>query len=87
MKKCLFHVAAALAISCAAAGLLHCHPSSGLVVNPQGEIFITDLSRGLLKIDAQGQATTVHKEGGQWLALMKSEARNPKRNGQRTTDQ
>jgi hypothetical protein len=68
MRKRLFQFATVLAISFAA-GILHGHPSSGIVVNQQGEIFIADLSRGLLKIDAQGQATTVHKEGGHWLAL------------------
>src|SRR5437867_2346457 len=45
------------------------HPSSGIVVDQQGHVFIADLTRGLLKIDAQGKSTTIHKEGGHWLAL------------------
>ncbi len=45
------------------------HPSSGIVVDRQGNVFFSDLSRGLLQIDAQGEVTTVSKEGGHWLAL------------------
>src|SRR6266540_258654 len=45
------------------------HPSSGIVVDRQGNVFFSDLSRGLLKVDPQGKATTVSKEGGHWLAL------------------
>src|SRR5882762_410651 len=45
------------------------HPSSGIVVDQQGNVFFSDLSRGLLKVDAQGKLTTYHKEGGHWLAL------------------
>jgi len=45
------------------------HPGSGIVVNKKGEIFIADLSRGLLKIDAHGKVTTIGQEGGHWLAL------------------
>lgn len=45
------------------------HPSSGIVVDQKGEIYFADLSRGLLKIDAQGKVTTINQEGGHWLAL------------------
>src|SRR5207247_2603003 len=45
------------------------HPSSGIVVDRQGNVFFSDLSRGLLQIDAQGEVTTISKEGGHWLAL------------------
>ncbi len=45
------------------------HPSSGIVVDRQGNVFFSDLSRGLLKVDPQGKVTTVSKEGGHWLAL------------------
>src|SRR5437867_10656948 len=45
------------------------HPSSGIVVDQQGNVFFSDLSRGLLKIDRQGKVTTISKEGGHWLAL------------------
>lgn len=45
------------------------HPSSGIVVDRRGNILFSDLSRGLLKIDAQGKVRTFHREGGHWLAL------------------
>ncbi len=46
------------------------HPSSGIVVDAQGDIFFSDLDRGVLKIDTRGKVTTVFpKEGGHWLAL------------------
>jgi YD repeat-containing protein len=44
------------------------HPSSGIVVDPEGNVFFSDLSRGLLKIDPQGKVTTISEEGGHWLA-------------------
>jgi hypothetical protein len=45
------------------------HPSAGIVVDQQGNVFFSDLSRGLLRVDPQGKVTTVSKEGGHWLAL------------------
>src|SRR5437868_4683161 len=46
------------------------HPGSGIVVDEQGNVFFSDLDRGVLKIDARGKVTTVFpKEGGHWLAL------------------
>ncbi len=46
------------------------HPSSGIVVDQQGHVFFSDLSRGLLRIDTRGKVTTVFpREGGHWLAL------------------
>jgi hypothetical protein len=45
------------------------HPSSGIVVDQQGNVFFSDLSRGLLKVDPEGKVTTFSKEGGHWLAL------------------
>jgi hypothetical protein len=31
------------------------HPSSGIVVDQRGNVFFSDLSRGLLQIDPQGK--------------------------------
>jgi ribosomal protein L24E len=45
------------------------HPGSGIVVDRNGQVFISDLSRGLLKIDTSGKVTTINREGGHWLAL------------------
>lgn len=52
--------------------LVLAHPGSGIVVDRKGQVFFADLTRGLLKIDAHGQVTTVHKEGGHWLAWDKT---------------
>jgi hypothetical protein len=52
-----------------AAGGAVAHPGSGIVVDELGQVFFADLSRGLIEIDSNGNATTVHKEGGHWLAL------------------
>jgi len=45
------------------------HPSSGIVVDKDGNVFIAELSRGLLKIDPKGKVSTVNKEAGHWLGL------------------
>jgi sugar lactone lactonase YvrE len=47
------------------------HPSAGIVVDQQGNVFISDLTRGILKIDPSGKVSTIseEKEGGHWLAL------------------
>jgi sugar lactone lactonase YvrE len=45
------------------------HPSSGIVVDEQGSVYFSDLSRGILKVDGQGKVTTISEEGGHWLAL------------------
>ena len=49
------------------------HPGSGIVVDEQGEVFFSDIDRGLFKIDARGKVSTVFpREGGHWLALDES---------------
>jgi len=49
------------------------HPSSGIVVDEQGDVFFSDIERGLLRIDVRGKVSTVFpKEGGHWLALDES---------------
>ena len=46
------------------------HPSSGIVVNEQGEIFFVHSGRGLAKLDREGKLTYVHQSrGGHWLCL------------------
>ena len=45
------------------------HPGSGIVVDKQGNVFFSDLDRGVLKIDSRGKVTVVFSEGGHWLAL------------------
>jgi sugar lactone lactonase YvrE len=47
------------------------HPGSGIVVDPQGQVFFQDsLGRAIWKIDAQGKLTKYSdKLGGHWMAL------------------
>jgi len=58
-----------LAIPFVLVSLSFAHPSSGIVVDREGQVYFSDLSRGLLRIDRRGNVTMVHKEGGHWLAL------------------
>ena len=45
------------------------HPGSGIVVDSQGNVFVSDINRGLLKFSPDGKVTVVMKEAGHWLAL------------------
>jgi hypothetical protein len=45
------------------------HPGSGIVVDAQGNIFVSDINRGLLKFGTDGKVIVVLKEAGHWLAL------------------
>src|SRR5215472_13025806 len=67
--------AAALVLLCAFfTGLASAHPSSGIVVDPKGQVFFTDnggdaKAGALWKIGAEGKLTRFHKGGWHWLAL------------------
>jgi sugar lactone lactonase YvrE len=50
-------------------GRVSAHPSSGIVVDEKGNVFVADINTGLWKIDADGKLTHIHKEAGHWLAL------------------
>lgn len=59
-----------MALVCSVGYTAWAHPSSGIVVDRQGQVFFSDIARGLLKVDTQGRVTTVFaREGGHWLAL------------------
>jgi sugar lactone lactonase YvrE len=45
------------------------HPSSGIVADDKGNVFVADINTGLWKIDTQGKLIHIHKEAGHWLAL------------------
>src|SRR5262249_44448246 len=62
----LLPVVASLALS---AGWASAHPSSGIVVDETGNVFVADINTGLWKIDTEGKLTHIHKEAGHWLAL------------------
>jgi len=43
------------------------HPGSGIMVDSQGNVFVGDINRGLLKFAPDGKVTVVLKEAGHWL--------------------
>jgi hypothetical protein len=47
------------------------HPSSGIVVDQEGQVFFQDIVAGAIwKIDAQGNLTKYYDQlGGHWMAL------------------
>src|SRR5258706_7230082 len=46
------------------------HPGSGLVVDPQGNVYFTHSGHGVGKIDQQGKLTYIHESGGgHWMCL------------------
>ena len=45
------------------------HPGSGIVVDSHGNVYVSDINRGLLKFTADGNVTIVMKEAGHWLAV------------------
>src|SRR5687768_7687247 len=52
------------------ASIAFAHPSSGIVVNEQGEVFFVHSARGVAKLSAHGKLTYVHPStGGHWLCL------------------
>jgi hypothetical protein len=51
------------------ASLAHAHPGSGIVVDSQGNVFVADINRGLLKFTPDGKVTVVLQEAGHWLAV------------------
>jgi sugar lactone lactonase YvrE len=51
------------------AGRASAHPSSGIVVDERGNVFVADINTGLWKIEPDGKLTRVHEEAGHWLAL------------------
>src|SRR5688572_32371065 len=46
------------------------HPSSGIVVNDQGDVFFVHSTRGVAKLSVDGKLTSIHQSaGGHWLCL------------------
>src|ERR1041384_7689577 len=46
------------------------HPGSGIVVDPEGNVYFTHTGRGAAKIDPQGALTYVYQDtGGHWITL------------------
>jgi sugar lactone lactonase YvrE len=51
------------------AGRVEGHPSSGIVVDDKGHVYVADINTGLWKIDAAGKLTRIHAQAGHFLAL------------------
>ena len=62
-----FFVAAGLAL--AACALTHAHPGSGIVVDPQGQIYFVDTGQGVWKVDRAGKLTLIHTRPYHWMAI------------------
>jgi len=50
------------------AGRASAHPSSGIVVDGDGNVFVADINTGLWKIGTDAKISHVHSEAGHWLA-------------------
>jgi hypothetical protein len=61
----LWLVAAVLLLNCTVSA----HPGSGIIVDSQGNVFVGDINRGLLKFTPDGKVSVVLKVAGHWLAL------------------
>ena len=45
------------------------HPGSGIYVDSHGDVYVSDIARGLLKFAPDGSVTVVMKEAGHWLTV------------------
>jgi len=45
------------------------HPGSGIIVDSEGNVFASDINRGLLKFAPDGKMSVVLREAGHWLTL------------------
>jgi len=70
MRHCCFtRLLSVVALLAPLAGRASAHPSSGIVVDEKGNVFVADINTGLWKIDTEGKLTRVDQEAGHWLAL------------------
>ena len=68
-RSCFTRLLPFVALLTLLAGRVSAHPSSGIVVDEKGNVFVADINTGLWKIDTEGKLTHIHKEAGHWLAL------------------
>ena len=68
-RSCFTRLLSFVALLTLFAGRVSAHPSSGIVVDEKGNVFVADINTGLWKIDPEGKLTHIHKEAGHWLAL------------------
>lgn len=67
--KNLLAVVLVVVMHLASATLTVAHPGSGIVVDEQGNVFVSDINRGLLKFTPDGKVAVVLREAGHWLAV------------------
>ena len=65
IRGLLLLMAAVLLLKCT----VYAHPGSGIAVDSQGNVFVGDINRGLVKFTPQGSVSVVLKEAGHWLAV------------------
>jgi SMP-30/Gluconolactonase/LRE-like region len=68
-RSCFTRLLPFVALLTLFAGRVSAHPSSGIVVDENGNVFVADINTGLWKIDTDGKLTHIYKEAGHWLAL------------------
>ena len=68
-RSCFTRLSPFVALLTLFAGRVSAHPSSGIVVDEKGNVFVADINSGVWKIDTEGKLTHIHKEAGHWLAL------------------
>jgi sugar lactone lactonase YvrE len=68
-RSCFTRLLPFVALLTLFAGRVSAHPSSGIVVDENGNVFVADINTGLWKIDTDGKLTHTYKEAGHWLAL------------------
>ena len=71
MKHCIITLLAIAAHGGFTSFTASAHPGSGIVIDPQGQVFFQDsAARTVWKIDAAGKVTAHHdRMGGHWMAL------------------
>jgi hypothetical protein len=67
--KSLLSVILVVVTQLASSTLTVAHPGSGIIVDAQGSVFVSDINRGLLKFSPDGKVSVVLKEAGHWLAV------------------
>ncbi len=70
MKKLVQILVAVMGLDSSSLNPAIAHPASGIVVDPQGQVFFIYSGHGVCKIDTQGKLSyVVRSRGGHWMCL------------------
>ena len=70
MKRLVQVLVAMMGLISATLNPASAHPASGIVVDPQGQVFFIYSGHGVCKIDTQGRLSYLHRSrGGHWMCL------------------